>query len=92
MKLLSEIEMLRLFEYSPYLGFKICGTYQYTRAQTWNPRQQEKVGGGFYSGLGFSNGDILINPNANKTNEEGTCSDRDCSEFVLLKTGEKDVQ
>ena len=86
MKLLSENEMFSLFEYSPYLGFKICGTYQYTRAQTWNPRQQEKVGGGFYSGLGFSNGDILINPNANKTKEGGTCSDRDCSELGTFKT------
>ena len=84
--------MFRLFEFSPSLGFKICGTYQYTRAQTWNPRQQEKVGGGFYSGLGFSNGDILINPNSNKTKEEGTCSDRDCSEFKASKTGEKNVQ
>ena len=60
---------------------KICGTYEYTKRQPWNPHGKTDAFGIIFSSLlGF--GELWHTKNANKTIIERPCGGDDCRKYL----------
>jgi len=82
---LSREDIDRLFgPPSQYLGYKICGTFEYTRAQPWNFAGKLDSDGVRVPFHPQPYGDIYPATDANETYQHRTCSDDQCSKLKLI--------